>query len=186
MTSSIELIPLICVRCQTPVPAESDQVAWSCTQCGQGLLLDENVGLVAQEIYYAQNDSAELKGKPFWVAKGRVNLDREAHQEWFDQSQKQAGKFWQEEILFVIPAYILPIEELIDLSIKMLSNPPEFAEGSAFSYIPVTLSPNDLPTLVEFIVLAIEAGRKDKVKQLEVAITLEKPTLWILPGSLID
>jgi hypothetical protein len=181
MTSSIELIPLLCMNCETPVPAENNQVAWSCTRCGQGLLLDENEGLVAQEIHYAPSRSSDQKGKPFWVTRGQVSLERDAHQEWFDRSQKQAGKFWGETKLFVIPAFTLPLEELIDLSIKIFSDPPEFAEGPNMPFIPVTLSPIDISSLVEFIVLAVEAGRKDKVKRLDISVTLEKPTLWIFP-----
>ena len=35
----VELVPLLCVRCQAPVPARPGEVAWVCEQCGQGLVL---------------------------------------------------------------------------------------------------------------------------------------------------
>ena len=38
------LVALQCTRCSTPVPAEPDEVAWICLNCGQGLLLDEVEG----------------------------------------------------------------------------------------------------------------------------------------------
>jgi hypothetical protein len=33
----------------------------------------------------------------------------------------------------------------------------------------------------EFLILAVEAARKDKVKEIRFELELQPPTLWILP-----
>jgi hypothetical protein len=38
-----------------------------------------------------------------------------------------------------------------------------------------------LPSLIEFIILGIEAGRKDNVKSIDISVELDTPHLWILP-----
>jgi len=54
-------------------------------------------------------------------------------------------------------------------------------EGPAARYEPVTLSPDDAPALAEYIVMAVEAGRKDSLKAAEISVYLEPPDLWVLP-----
>jgi hypothetical protein len=39
----------------------------------------------------------------------------------------------------------------------------------------------DVSAAAEFIVMAIEAGRKDKLKELDFSLKLSTPVLWILP-----
>ena len=62
MDRSVELIPLNCVRCGTPLPAEPDEAAWVCAQCGQGMILDPNAGLLSLQVNY----SAALKPEFGW------------------------------------------------------------------------------------------------------------------------
>lgn len=179
MDKPVELIPLLCVNCQTAVPAEPDERAWVCGQCGQGLLLDEEHGLVPLEVHYIAGISPEDKGKPFWVARGSVKLSRET----FDRSgeAEAAQRYWGEARRFFVPAYTCPMEELLPLGRRYLSNPPVLQEGEAVSFEPVTLSINDMQALAEFIVLALEAERRDQLKRVEINLQLEQPTLWILP-----
>ena len=74
MTAPVTLIPLRCLRCETSVPAQPEEVAWRCSQCGQGLLLDESKGLVPLEIHYSADIPPNGVGKPFWVAEGQVTV----------------------------------------------------------------------------------------------------------------
>ncbi len=78
MVQPVALIPLACLKCDTPLPAQADEVAWVCARCGQGLLLDENAqnGLALLEVQYASGLDPQRKGMPFWVVEGRVQLER--------------------------------------------------------------------------------------------------------------
>ena len=40
---------------------------------------------------------------------------------------------------------------------------------------------DDVLAAAEFIVIAIEAERKDKIKSIDFELKLSKPVLWILP-----
>jgi hypothetical protein len=63
----------------------------------------------------------------------------------------------------------------------MTSNPPELTDGDPRSFLPVTLSPVDLPALIEYLILSVEASRKDKIKKIDISVALETPVLWVLP-----
>lgn len=181
MTEKIELVPLRCTRCETPVPAENDEVAWVCAQCGQGLLLDEREGLENLEIHYGSGISPDERGKPYWVVQGSVNLEREAEQSWYDQSEDQAHRLWGEKRRFFIPAFDTSLDELLKFSTSMFSHPPELMDGPAAAFEAVILSPRDLTSVIEYIILAVEAGRKDDIQSIGVTVELDTPVLWVLP-----
>jgi hypothetical protein len=180
MIAPVELIALRCIRCNTPVPAEPDEVAWVCSNCGQGLLLDETNGLSAVEIHFASRIPSNTKGRPFWIVDGQVDLQREAYGT-FGKKTGQAVRFWEHGRRFFVPAFRCPLDTLLDLGTALLQNPPDLGPGPDVPFEPVVLGPEDLPALAEFIVMAIEAARRDQVKSLKLAVRLSDPALWILP-----
>lgn len=178
MDQPVELVPLVCPRCNTPVPAEKDEVAWVCQQCEQGLTLDFEAGLVEQEVFYAAGISPDATGKPFWVADGKVQLARDTYTgNW----SKQAQQFWARARKFFIPAFAASLETLITLGTQYILDPPHLVEGQPVHFDAVIFPAQDAPTLAEFIVMGIEAGRKDKLKEVRFSLTLASPVLWILP-----
>ena len=180
MTAPVELLPLRCVRCGTHVPAEVDEVAWVCNQCGQGLLLDRESGLAPLQVHFMAGVSPAEKGKPFWVASGSASLQREAYGTW-GKKTGEAERFWNEQRRFFVPAFTLPLDTLLELGARYLLQPPNLEDGSGVPFEPVILSPEDVPALAEFIVLAIEAERKDSLKAIQAAVRLDSPELWVLP-----
>ncbi len=180
MSTPVELIPLKCVRCETPVPAQPGEVAWVCAQCGQGLLLDEERGLVPLEVHFATGDTAKERGNPFWMTEGRVLLQREKRGA-FGGKDQDARQFWSRPHRFLIPAYTCSLDMLINLGTGLLRRPPELHPGEPLPFAPVTLLPQDVEALVDFIVVAIEAERADKVKSVNFSTQLSEPSLWILP-----
>jgi hypothetical protein len=180
MNRPVELIPLRCVRCETPVSAQPDEVAWVCAQCGQGLLLDEERGLAPLEVHFATGGITEGQGNPFWVTEGQVLLQRETHTT-FGSKEGDARQFWRRPHRFLVPAYTCPLDMLISLGTGLLRRPPELRPGEPLPFAPVTLLPQDVAALVDFIVVAIEAERADKVKSVRFSTQLSEPSLWILP-----
>lgn len=180
MDKPVELIPLICPRCSTPLPAESDEVAWVCSQCGEGWSLEEERGLAPLRVEFAAGIPPNTSGKPYWMVEGQVSLQRQA----FGFSQKQGSEaevFWRQPRRFLIPAYSCTLEELLEQGTRMLLQPPALQPGSPARFEPVTLAPDDLQATAEFIVMAIEANRKDKLKQVEFNLRQSSPVLWVLP-----
>ena len=179
MSTLVELIPLKCIRCDTPIPAKSDEFAWVCGQCELGQQIGEN-GLSDLEIHYAQGIHPPQKGRPFWVCEGRVTLDRDTYSG-AAQVAQASEFFWSKPRKFFVPAFFLPLEEIIRLGVQWLQNPPTLSSGSPVDFEPVTVGSDDIQAWAEFLVVAIEAERKDKVKYILFEIQLDEPQLWILP-----
>lgn len=180
MDKPVELIPLVCPQCSTPLPAESDEVAWVCSQCGRGWSLEEERGLAPLQVEYAAGIPANAVGKPYWMAEGQVSLQRLAYGSGQQQSQ-EAQEFWRLPRLFFIPAYTCSLEELLERGTRLLLQPPALQPGPPARFEPVTLAQEDLRATAEFIVMAIEAARKDKLKQVDFNLRLSSPALWVLP-----
>jgi hypothetical protein len=175
----VQLIPLVCVKCQTPVPAEPNEVAWVCGQCGQGLLLDASKGLVPLEVNYAAGIATSTPGKPFWVTEGHVVFTR--RQTYSGNEDRDAQSFWGQPRRFFVPAFNSTLENLLEVGSRLLLQPPSLQPGTAARFQPVTLALEDVKPLAEFIIMALEAGRKDKLRDIQFSLELSSPVLWILP-----
>jgi hypothetical protein len=175
----VQLIPLVCMKCQTRLPAQPDEVAWVCSQCGQGLLLDVSQGLVPLEVNYAAGIASNAPGKPFWVAEGRVTFTN--RKTYSGNEDREAQNFWGQAQRFFVPAFNSPLETLLELGSKLLVQPPALQTGPAARFEPVTLALEDVKPLAEFIVMALEANRKDKLKEIQFSLELSSPVLWVLP-----
>ena len=180
MTAPIQLVPLKCIRCETPVPAQPDEVAWVCAQCGQGLLLDKQSGLSPLKVRFATGGAARERGDPFWVAEGRVSLQRKKDPA-FGNKDRDAHQFWSRPRRFFVPAYTCSLDTLINQGTGLLRRPPELEAGEPLPFAPVTLLPQDVAAVIDFIVVAIEAERSDKIKLVNLTAQLSEPSLWILP-----
>jgi hypothetical protein len=176
----IGLVPLVCPQCSTPVPAEENEVAWACAQCGQGIYLDLKTGPQRLPIYYAAAIPPQSRGKPYWVADGRVTMVREAYRS-DKRSVQEAENFWSQARRFFVPAFAAPLETLLTQAISLLLHPLIIKAGPPARFEPVTLSLEDVPAVAEFIVIAVEAGRKDQLKRINPDVKLSPPALWILP-----
>jgi len=177
----IVLIPLVCLRCNTPIPANPEEVAWVCANCGQAMSLDEENGLISQLVYYSAGIPPDTLGKPYWVAEGQVDLQRNSYGS--DKGQREeAQRFWSQPRRFFIPAYQANLEQLLSQGIQYLVQPPQLTEAVAsVSFIPITMDIRDVRKAAEFLVVAIEAARPDKLKELTFDLKLSPPNLWILP-----
>jgi hypothetical protein len=143
------------------------------------MALDEAGVLASQEVKYAAGIRANTKGKPFWVAEGRVSLQRQTYS---GNESRSSESFWSQPRRFFIPASSCPQDTLLALGSQMLIQPPSLTEGPPAAFEPVTFTPDDTQALAEFIVAAMEASRKDMLKALEFSVMLSQPVLWILPG----
>jgi hypothetical protein len=171
-------VPLQCLRCQTPIPAGLDELAWVCENCQQGQRLDPQNGLEAVEVYYSAALAPEAVGKPYWVADGRVWLSR---RETYGSDRQEAQAFWSQPRRFFVPAFAANLDSLLAQAGNLLLQPPALQAGRPARFEPVTLALEDVRSAVEFIVIAAEAARKDRLKTLEFKLDLGQPVLWILP-----
>jgi hypothetical protein len=147
--------------------------------CGQANYLDDEQGLLPLEIYYADSLAQNAAGKPYWVAEGQVTLQRETYG---SSKNNEAQQFWSQPRRFFIPAYRAPLEALLAQATNLMVNPPKLQAGPTARFEPVTMAMPDITAAAEFIVLAIEAGRPDRLKKVDFQLKLSRPVLWILPA----
>ena len=67
------------------------------------------------------------------------------------------------------------------VGVKWLQNPPVMKPGLIVEFEPVTVAVEDVSIWAEFLVIALEAERKDIVKKIEFSLELGEPQLWVLP-----
>ena len=170
---------MFCTKCQSPIQAHPDEVAWVCSQCQQGLLLSDMHGLDALVVHFSAGLSPAKAGFPYWVAMGQVTMQERTT--FSGDEQAAMINFWQSPHQFFVPAFTLPLDQLVETGGRMLKQPPPLQPGSPTAFQPATLRPSDTQPLAEFIVLAIEAERKDKLRTLNFQLKLAEPELWILP-----
>jgi hypothetical protein len=179
MTAPVRLIPMLCVRCSNPIPAGVDEVAWVCPNCQQGQLLSLDGQLEAVEIHFAAGLQPGVQGNPFWVAQGSVtNLVRKRFK---GDESKDMLRFWAAPRQFFVPAYEMSLESMVETGLKLIESQPALVAGPPADFLPVTVLPDDVSALAEFIVLAVEAARKDKLSRLDFDLQLGAPELWIIP-----
>jgi hypothetical protein len=179
----VELIPLLCVKCQAPVPARADEVAWVCAQCGQGLVLDSSpagkTAACAQDIFFSSALVQGQPGRPFWVSSGTVTITR--RDTYKGNESRAAQEFWSQPRLFFIPSWAASVEEVVTSGVQMIKTPLTMQPGSMMPFLPVVTLPEDMKALAEFMVMSIEAARHDALKHLEFDLKLAPPQLWVLP-----
>jgi hypothetical protein len=163
-----------------PVPAEPDQVAWVCAQCGQGMSLDYATGLKSLQVYYTAGIKPGSMGKPYWVADGQVVIKRRESYGSAGQALQDAQRLWSRPQRFFLPAYASTLEVLLAQANALLIQPPALQTGPPAPFEPVVLAVEDIQQVAEFIVIAIEAGRKDKLKSVDFSLKLGEAALWIL------
>ena len=178
MSQGVELVPLQCVRCSTPVRAAPDEVAWVCANCGQGLLLDGASGLRALVVKYAAAaQQAGLIWRPFWVAATRVTF----HARQTYGHDRGPDEIWSAPRTFILPAFECSLEEAGAWGMGFLRQPPRLAEGSTGVLEGVTVDAQAARALAEFVVLTVEAERRDQLRSVAFDLDLEPPVLWAMP-----
>ncbi|MBP7694344.1 MAG: hypothetical protein KA764_20645 [Anaerolineales bacterium] len=180
MANSISLAPLLCPNCRTALPAHADESLWRCAECGQGWQLAEAEpsGLAPLAIQFDARLDPRVHGRPFWVAEGRVTVSREMYS---GNQTRAAQEFWAAPRRFCVPAFTCPLETLVELGMELITRPPDLRAGPPAPFTAVTLPRADVRDMAEFIVVGLEAGRRDQLKRVEVSLTLGEPELWILP-----
>jgi hypothetical protein len=161
------------------VPAKPEEVAWVCEQCGQGLLLNEEKGLVAQDLFFSAQIAQNGIGHPYWVSRGQVTITN--RQTYKGDQTKAAMEFWASQHLFFVPAWNVSVEEVVSSGVKLLRSPLGIQPGGRTRLYGVVLAPRDVRPLAEFMVMSIEADRSDAMRELLFKLDLDPPQLWVMP-----
>ncbi|HET7009233.1 MAG TPA: hypothetical protein VFI11_00535 [Anaerolineales bacterium] len=177
MTAPVELVALECLRCRSRLPAEEGQVAWLCAACGQGQRLDEEASLQPVDVFFALSAEGEARWLPFWVFPVEVRVAERVSY----GHQQPADARWDSPQTFVLPAFDTRPEDVGQWGTRFLRNPVQLQAGPTGSLPPVTVTPDEAQKLAEFVVLTIEAERRDKIKSIRAVLDFGPAQLWALP-----
>ncbi len=173
------LQPLRCLNCRLNLPAEIDEIAWVCPQCGQAQMLQNGQQLVETTINYHAKTVKDSPGHPFWIVEGSIHMERYTF--WGINNIEDAATFWKKPRKFYIAAFDLPIENIIQWGKYYLQKPLRLRPGIRSDFLPITLALEDVQAVADIIVVGIEASRPDKLKEINFTLSLSNPELWILP-----
>lgn len=180
MSAPAKLFALECVSCHYALTAGEQEVAWTCPQCGKGTQLTGD-GLAAVTVNWclARPGAPSARWLPFWVFSGRVVFGR---RETFSGNEPP-NTLWGAAVRFYIPAFSTSVDMLEALGAALTRKQPAFLAGPAAGQLAdCSLLPEDAVTAAEFVVLTIEAERRDMLRRIEFQIhNKTAPELWVLP-----
>jgi hypothetical protein len=178
MNTSVTLNLLKCPQCSAPVPAEENEMVWTCATCGAGLQLgDEGLAPLAVRWAVPLPGRRPDSSRPFWVFPGSVRFGNRVS----FSGHTEPEALWNNNIRFFVPAYACPLAQLQSLGADLTRRQPALTSGPAGVLKGVTFAPEDAQRAVKFVVLTIEAARPDKLRTVQFTPSLGAPDLWALP-----
>jgi hypothetical protein len=176
----MKLIALRCPACNNALAPGDDDLVIACEQCGAGVAIDDD-GLHPIELRVATSEATATQYQPWWVFEGRVQLNRRETQS--GNRRDEALKFWSQPRSFFVPAWELSLQALKQDGLDMLKKQPQLQVGAKPAQLrlaPVVVSAEDARRMLEFLVLTLEAGRDDWLKNIDFKIDVGEPVLWAL------
>jgi len=154
-------------------------VAWVCATCALGLQLTDSGLARCHPLGRALPPPASRSWLPFWVFGARCGF----HQRLNYGGSAGPDELWQARAGYFVPAYACrwrsfrrwrrPHPPPAGLAARVRGRP---AAG-------LHLSVEDAQHAAEFVVVSIEAQRKDKLRSIQFSLELADPELWLLPFS---
>lgn len=185
----MKLMLLRCPQCQAPLEPEQLDVVVSCRHCFTAVAIDES-GLQPIPVQYAASKRREAEGVrwvPFWVFNGRVNITKRETQGGGGLFGGGSGEeFWSVPRHLYTPAWNLEMPMAREMGQKFTQDQTALKaipRPNEVQLISATVTAADALKLLEFIVLSIEAQRKDWLKSLAFRIEAKEPELWALPAN---
>lgn len=183
----MKLIALRCPQCgQNLEPTENEVVVVSCHNCYTAVHISQN-GLREIEAIYAAPSSNQVDSwLPFWVFDGRVNLQRRDSQGRSKGADKDAAQMWGAPRRLFAPAWNTKAGQARQIGSSLIQNQPTFQpieQPPGAQMTEAIITPDDALKLLDFIVLTIEAKRKDDLKNINYTIEAGSPKLWAIPAQ---
>jgi hypothetical protein len=182
----MKLILLRCPNCGEPLNPANDDVMIPCSNCFTPVAITVN-GPQKMTVRYAVPGKRSVSGKrwfPFWVYEGRARILRRETQGGSRSGRKESEKLWGATRLLYVPAWELDLHNAQEIGSQLIQEQPEIRfvdQPEKAQLLPATVTPKDAQKLLEFVVLAIEARRRDWLKDLEFDLEVNEPELWGMP-----
>jgi hypothetical protein len=183
----MKLIALYCPQCAQPLAVNNDDVLLRCAQCQAAVYIDDN-GARPAKVYFVSGRADERHWLPFWVFSGAVKMTQRVSQGGGGSANKEAEQLWGAPRRLYVPAWELGMQAAQEIGARLIQQQPAFeftTPAAETTLTPATVAPADAKKMLEFIVLAIEARRKDWLRELTFHLEVGEPDLWALPQSVV-
>ena len=182
----MQLVALKCPTCgQNLKPQRNEAVVVSCGNCKTAVSLHQS-GLKAIDVKYAAPSSANVETwLPLWAYTGKVNIKRRESQGSSKGADKDAAQLWGSAQRLYAPAWAEPIPQARQIGSQFVVRQPVFETidpTESMMLQEATITPEDGLKLLDFIVLSLEADRKDWLEDLQFEIQTTGYELWAIPA----
>ena len=120
-----------------------------------------------------------------WVFNGKVNIIRRESQGSSKGADKDAARLWGSTDRLFAPAWTMPIRQAREIGSQFVVHKPSLAAmtpGEGMLMQEATITPDDGLKLLDFIVLSLEADRKDWLEDFQFDIQTTGYELWAIPA----
>ncbi|MFZ0545091.1 MAG: hypothetical protein WAM60_06620 [Candidatus Promineifilaceae bacterium] len=185
----MKLIALRCPTCSEPLAVENDDVVVACGHCQEMVAIAQN-GPVKMAVRFAVADGRQPPGNqwvPFWVFNGRAVIVRRETQGGGGSAEKESRRLWESPRALYVPAWEIAMNTAQSIGSRLIEQQPNFQpieRPEGVQLVSATVTPGDARKLLEFIVLAIEARRKDWLKNLVFNLEVGEPQMMALPQKM--
>ncbi len=181
----MKLLALRCPTCTQPLkPQNRDVVVLRCG-CGTAVSLHQS-GLTTVTLQFAAPAVETFDAwLPLWLFNGRVHITNRQTQGRNKQAQQDSEQLWNYPRRLYVPAWEMPTETASQLGGDLVQRQPNFErtdQPANAPFVEAVIRPDDALKLLEFVVLSVEAARKDWLKSLDFHIETTTPQLWAIPA----
>jgi hypothetical protein len=172
--ADFKLEAIHCKNCGSGLVVELNDYVTYCSSCGSGFELTD-FGLIPIEVNFAAPvlpAEGDIIYKPFWLVKTHIEiLNREASGGFISNIFGGSGQATSGDITFYIPAFYCSLDAMKHLAQNFtvknpVASPQKFnSKITGFAY-----GKEDAKKLSEFILISIEAEKKDTMKNFEYRI----------------
>ena len=173
---SLHLIALDCPACGSAMGGGSSDVIFFCSHCGSAALLESDGLEVMESTALLPSPGHHARfWKPAWIIEAEVRVDERVRH----GGRRSEG--WRGEKTFVVPAFRLPLVDLVMLA-RALSEasgtvgevPREPIQGGTLAY-------EDALVLARHIVVGDEVREPDNLASVDVEMTATSHRLAAIP-----
>ncbi len=163
---SLRLIALDCPACGSAMRGDPSDVIFFCGHCGSAALLGhEALEPVASTALLPAPGRHARVWKPAWLLEAEVSVKGR------QRAGGGRGDGWSGERTFVVPAFPLPLPDLVLLSRRLSEAAGTGGEVPREPIRGGTLPFEDAVTLARYVVVGDEVRKADKLASLDVTIT---------------
>jgi len=173
---TLHLIGLDCPACGSAMAGDPHDVLFFCSHCGSGALLEpdrletvESTALLPAPGRYAR------VWKPAWVIETEVSVNQRI------RADGRETEGWQGERTFVIPAFELPLNDLVQLSRALAAAAGTVGEVPGEPIRGGVLTIEDTVILARHIVVGDEVRKPDMLASVEAEVTKKSHRLAAIP-----